>query len=166
MNPKKIVEKFKAAGVSDDPPSSLVVLLRRCITSKFSKYKHYHGVAEPHLFTYPASTRLSIMGPDLKKLLMGGLTRIQCNEPNEVTFYFGPTREDEERIRILDTLDFRQMGEEAFAAGKMRAPAQDVSLMKALQAMSGGLGTSSGPIRAAMEEWLRGWDKANLSAPV
>lgn len=160
----RIVERFKAAGT--EPPSSLVVLLRRCIPSKYSKYQHYHGVAEPHLFTYPASTRLSIMGPDLKKLLMGGLTRIQCNEPNEVTFYFGPTREDEERIRILDTLDFRQMGEEAFKAGKPRVPAQDIALMKALQAVSGGLGTGSSAVLSAMKDWTRGWDEANLAAPV
>ncbi len=77
MSPKDIVRRHKEAVAESDPPSSLVVLLRRCISTKFAKYKRYYGVDEPHLFTFQANTRFSIMQADLKILLKNGLTRMQ-----------------------------------------------------------------------------------------
>lgn len=158
MSPKKVVEKFKiAASEGSPPPSSLVVLLRRCISSKYAKYQRYYGIDEPHLFTYPASTRLSITGPDLKKLLMGGLTRIQCNEPNEVTFYFGPTKEDQERIQV-PSIDFFALGQEAARKGLKRVPVQDLALMAALKEV-GPQPLGSGITLKALKRWEDGWNR-------
>ena len=41
-----------------------------------------------HMLTVPASTKLSIMVDDMKSLIGLGLTRIQVNDPGEISFYF------------------------------------------------------------------------------
>lgn len=158
MSAKNVARRHKESAAGGDPPSSLVVLLRRCITSKYAKYQRYYGVAEPHLFTYPASTRLSITGSDLKILLKNGMTRIQCNEPNEVTFYFGPLAED-----VADSINFKALGKEAFKNGLSAVPAQDPTLREALKTLQGA-GTKA--TIKALDEWTRGWDEANLAAPM
>lgn len=54
------------------------------------------------------------------------------------------------------------LGEEAFAQGKKRVPAQDAALMALIEANSSGIGSSI-PL---MDAWTAAWDKANLAAPV
>lgn len=58
--------------------------------------------------------------------------------------------------------EFERMGEEAFNAGKPRIPARDNTIMNnpALQ------NAPVGAINDALDSWLRGWDEANLAAPV
>lgn len=51
-------------------------------------------------------------------------------------------------------------GRAAYAAGRMRAPGLDPALRGLLQGVPGSAQT---PLLAA---WLRGWDAANLAAPL
>lgn len=54
-----------------------------------------------------------------------------------------------------------KIGRAAFAAGKKRVPMHDADIMKHLKGLPIGGGSS-----AILGAWLKGWDKANLAAPV
>ena len=55
---------------------------------------------------------------------------------------------------------FHAIGQDAFDTGKKRVPAHDPKLMDFLK------GADAATINRALSEWLKGWDEANLAAPV
>jgi hypothetical protein len=157
-SPTAVLERFKEA--KDVPPSQLLALVKRSFNGH-PTYKFYPGVPEPHLFTYPASS-FSVNMTDLKILLRNGLTRIQSNDPSKITVYFAG--EEPEESPDWKKIDWFQMGQDAFKAGKPAAPARDPILMQKLKDFGSSIGM--GPARYALQEWERGWTRANLDAPV
>ena len=166
-NIPKVVQRYKEA--KDAPPSQLLALVKRSLSGT-PTYKFYPASPEePHLFTVPSNERFSINMTDMKILLCNGLTRIQVNDPGKITLYFGPQGGEEapapptERPRRdLHQLDFFGMGQRAFKNGLPRVPSSDPNLMRALRGLPDGNGSKV----SAMTEWGRGWDRANLDAPV
>lgn len=76
--------------------------------------------------------------------------------------------EDEIKRRIAassapeEITDFVKMGEEAFAKGIKRAPRLDSKLQDLLKKY----GSNTKEYIKAADDWLKGWDKANLAKPV
>ena len=65
-------------------------------------------------------------------------------------------------VEIEEEIDFVKMGEEAFAKGLKRIPRLDSKLQELLK----GYGSNTKQYIKAAEDWLKGWDKANLAKPV
>jgi hypothetical protein len=77
-----------------EAPKKLVALLKRTVSGTKPEYKHLPGTETPHLFTYPANLKFSIMKPDIQTLLRQGLMRMQTNDINNITLYFADKSEE------------------------------------------------------------------------
>jgi hypothetical protein len=162
-----LVKRYKEAAEGGAPgvgtgkvPNELLSALKRVFPG-LPEYNYQIGTEAPHLFSYKSDTRFAVNMTDLKMLLRKGLMRMQVNNPGHITLYFGPTGEEKGPPAPLPTAqDFFQMGVDAFKNGKLRTPARDPFLMTALR------GQPDGTALPAMKQWMKGWDKANLDAPV
>lgn len=161
-----LAKRFKAAGEgapgvgTGKAPHQLLSVLKRVFPG-IPEYNTNLGTESPHLFSYKSDTRFAVNMTDLKMLLRNGLMRMQVNNPGHITLYFGPIGEEKAPPSALPSpQEFFQMGVDAFKNGKLRVPARDPALMGALR------GQPDGSAVPAMKQWSRGWDQANLDAPV
>ena len=86
--------RTKTAADKPEAPKRLVALLKRTVSGNKPEYSHLPNTETPHLFTYPANHKFSIMRADLQTLMRQGLGRIQTNDPNFVTLYFADKSEE------------------------------------------------------------------------
>jgi hypothetical protein len=80
-------------------PARLMAIVRRSVTGGYPEYRHLAGAEDPHLFTFKASMKFAVNVADLKVLIRNGFSRIQVNDPGQITLYFTDPKasDDEER---------------------------------------------------------------------
>ncbi len=91
---ERVAQRYSAS----KPPARLLAIVRRSVTGGYPEYRHLAGAEDPHLFTFKAKMNFSVNVADLRTLIRNGFSRIQVNDPGEITLYFtDPKDDDEER---------------------------------------------------------------------
>lgn len=148
---ERVLRRFQAA---EGPPNKLLSAVRRAFPGR-PEYQHRPSTDAPHQFVCKASTaHFAVDAEGMKVLLRHGFVWMRVVEAGFITVGFAALPGDEQPA----TVDFFAMGQKAFADGAPRVPAQNRELMNALK----GVPSILGPVK----DWTRGWDQANLAAPV